>query len=241
MKGVSIPRKAASKLRKPQKEKPTRKSVRYLFYFVTIILIALTALSVELYYNNQISMPMLEAFSSATISLLFPSVVFSYLLIKGQSLKTIIAQLGLTRDRLTIKNLLYGILLFLAVLALGAVLGLFSSVTNIPLPTNVQTVLAGTPLWFLIFTFLIAPINEEIFFRGFLVPRLGIVISAVIFAILHLSYLSISEFAAAFFFGLLAGYVFKKRRSLYASILAHALVNFLAILSLIYVGMYIHV
>lgn len=200
----------------------------------------LTFLSVGLYSSSYISMPLLEAFSSSMISLFFPFIVFSYLLSRGKSLKMILAELGLTRDKLTAKNLLYGILLFFAIIVLGAVLALFSSLTSIQLPTNVQSVLAGTPLWFLIFTFLIAPINEEIFFRGFLVPRLGIVLSGIIFAVLHLSYWSVSEFAAALFFGLLAGYVFKKRRSLYATILAHALVNFLTIISLIYVGMYIH-
>ncbi|MGC8730310.1 MAG: CPBP family intramembrane glutamic endopeptidase [Candidatus Micrarchaeia archaeon] len=89
------------------------------------------------------------------------------------------------------------------------------------------------PVYFLIFSFIIAPFTEEILFRGFLVPRLGIILSAIIFAVPHfISYLSISEFVAAFLFGLAAGYAYKKTGSLYVSILAHMLVNFLAILSI---------
>jgi uncharacterized protein len=238
---VCIARKAAPKQIKKKKEKPDSKAVRYAFYVMTVVLVFLIVYSLYLYYLNIITMPLAEALSSAALSLFFPFLVFSYLLAKGKNLRMITQELGLTRDKLTLKNLLIGLILFFAIIAFTVALSLFSAATNIPLPTNVSTLLSGTPLWFLIFTFLIAPINEEILFRGFLVPRVGIILSAIIFAILHLSYLSISEFLAAFVFGLLAGYVFKKRRSLYSTILAHALVNFLTIISLLYVGMYIHI
>ena len=78
-----------------------------------------------------------------------------------------------------------------------------------------------------------APIDEEILFRGFLVPRVGIVVSALLFAVPHLlTYASLSEFAAAFIFGLLAGYFFRRYKSLYPTILAHALVNLFTILAI---------
>lgn len=236
---MCIARKAAPK--RIKKEKPDSKAVRYAFYSMTLILIFLIIYSVYLYYVGIITMPIGEALSSAALSLFFPFLVFSYMLARGKNLRMITQELGLTKDKLTLKNLLIGVVLFMAILAFTAALSLFSAATNIQLPTNVSALLSGTPLWFLVFTFLIAPINEEILFRGFLVPRLGIILSAIIFAVLHLSYLSISEFLAAFIFGLLAGYVFKKRRSLYSTILAHALVNFLTIISLLYVGMYIHI
>ena len=108
-------------------------------------------------------------------------------------------------------------------------ISLFSKFTNIPLPTNVMKLLGGMPIYFYIFSFLIAPVNEEILFRGFFVSRIGIIPSAILFALLHFSYASISEFVAALIFGLLAGYVFKKTKSLYTSITAHVLLNFLTI------------
>lgn len=235
--------------KKAQARKNTRRSkgktfenpkIRYASYIITIFLILIMALCVVLYNTTLISQPDLEAYSSIALSLLLSSLVFSYLFYKGNTIKQIIIQLGLSRDKLTFKMLGIGILIFLSVIVFGLGLSVFSTLTNIQLPTNVQTVLAGTPIYFLIFTFLIAPINEEIFFRGLLVPRIGIIISAVIFAILHLSYLSISEFAAALFFGLVAGYVYKKTTSLYPSILAHMIVNFITITSLIYLGMLVH-
>jgi len=184
--------------------------------------------------------PTLEAYSSIALSLFLSGIVFSYLFYKGNTLKQIIRQLGLSKDKLTFKMIGIGLLIFFGFILFTIALSLFSLATNIQLPTNVQTVLAGTPLYFLVFTFLVAPINEEIFFRGFLVPRLGIIASAIIFAVLHLSYLSVSEFSAALVFGLLAGYVFKKKNSLYPSIAAHMIVNAITITSIISLGMFIH-
>ncbi len=92
----------------------------------------------------------------------------------------------------------------------------------------------AAPAYYLFFIAIIAPINEEILFRGFLVPRIGILASALIFAIPHLIiYYSVYELAFAFAFGLLAGYVFKKSGSLYSTIIAHMMVNVLAVLLLI--------
>ena len=196
-----------------------------------MLLAGLLILSVVLFSNNILTGPNLEANSSIALSFLFPSVAISYLLMKGKTLKDIFGGLGLTKDKLSLYIVAIGIGVFFAVLLFDVAVSLFSVATNIQLPTNVQMVLAGTPIYFLIFTFLIAPINEEIFFRGFLVPRIGIILSAIIFAVLHLSYLSVSEFAAAFFFGLIAGYVYKKTKSLYPSIVAHMLVNFVTIVS----------
>jgi len=216
--------------------KGERFSIRFASYFITMLLIGLLLLSVLLYSNSVLTGPNLEANSSIVLSFMFPSVAISYLLIKGKNVSEIFQGFGLSRDKLTLYAIAIGIAVFFAVILFDVGVSLFSAATNIQLPTNVQTVLAGTPAYFLIFTFLIAPINEEIFFRGFLVPRIGIILSAIIFAILHLSYLSVSEFAAAFFFGLIAGYVYKKTKSLYPSIVAHMIVNCVTIVSLFYVS-----
>ena len=217
-------------------------------YAITILLLLLMVLSSALYSKGYIGMPGLVAQSSIEFSLFLTSIVFSWMLYNGSTPRQIISYLGLTRDRLSAKMLGIGILLFIAIVILGLAVSAISTATNMPLPTNVQTVLAGAPLYFLVFTVIIAPINEEIFFRGFLVSKLGkmfgiafgIVLSALIFAVLHLSYLSVSEFAAALFFGLIAGYAFVKTKSLYPSIIGHILVNLVTISSLIYVGMLIH-
>lgn len=217
-------------------------------YSITILLLLLMVLSSVLYSKGYIGMPGLVAQSSIEFSLFLTSIVFSWMLYNGSAPRQIIGYLGLTKDRLSAKMICIGILLFVAIIIFGVVVSAISTATNVPLPTNVQNVLAAAPLYFLVFTVAIAPINEEIFFRGFLVSKLGrmfgiafgIVLSALIFAVLHLSYLSVSEFVAALFFGLIAGYAFAKTKSLYPSIAGHILVNLVTITSLIYVGMLIH-
>ncbi len=227
------------------------------FYLITVF-IAIVGWFVlsELYSHGYITPNAFAADASIELSLFFPFIVFSYLLAKGEKLKNIVKDLGLSRKKLTAKNLLIGVLLFGLILLIEFLIGLFTTVTGIQLPTNVSTVLAGMPIYFLVFTFLIAPIDEEILFRGFLVPKLtamadnlffaathresraisegiGITSSALLFALPHLlTYASWSEFAAAFAFGIIAGYFFNRYKSLYTTISAHMLVNFLTIASM---------
>ena len=217
-----------------RKGKGSSKLVKYAFYLITVF-IAIIGWFVlgELYMHGYITQNAFAADASIELSLFFPFIVFSYLLAKGKKLKGIVNDLGLSRKSLNLKSILIGVLLFALILVAEFLIGLISTVTGIQLPTNVSAVLSGMPIYFLVFTFLIAPIDEEILFRGFLVPRLGIAESALLFALPHLlTYASWSEFIAAFVFGLLAGYFFRKNKSLYTTIFAHMLVNALTIASM---------
>ncbi len=206
--------------------------IRYFIYAVTLFLFVFTFYTPVLFYQGVLTENFVNLYSTISLSLLFPFLVFSYMLLKGNTVRGIVSELGLGRSRIKARYIGLGIGIFLVILLLELGTGIFSSITGIPLPTNVKQTLSGFPLFFYIFTFTIAPIDEEILFRGFLVPRVGIVLSAFIFAILHFGYGSVVEFAAAFIFGLIAGYAFKRTKSLYTTITAHALVNFLSILLL---------
>ncbi len=226
----------------------TSKYAKRSAYAITILLVLIIFLAGVLYARNYIGMDELTAISSIALSFFFSAIVFSWMLSRGSTPGQIVSYLGLTKDKITLKALGIGILLFIMITILGLALSLVTSLTNVQLPTNVQNILGGAPIYFLLFTAFIAPINEEILFRGFLVSKTGklfgtaagIIVSAAIFAVLHLTYLSIAEFAAAFIFGLLAGYAFVKTKSLYPSIVGHILVNLVTVTSLIYVGMFIH-
>lgn len=219
-----------------RKKAGSSRAVRYVFYLITIAIVAIVPVLAELYMNGHITATILDADASIAMSLFFPFVVFSYLLAKGQRLKDIVKGLGLSKDRISVRNILIGILLFAMVLLTGFLITAFSIVTGIPLPTNVSNVLGGMPLYFFVFTFLIAPIDEEVLFRGFLVPRVGVIASALLFAAPHLlTYASVSEFVVAFAFGLLAGYFFKRHKSLYSTVLAHMLVNLLSVATIAFI------
>ncbi|MHB1830111.1 MAG: CPBP family intramembrane glutamic endopeptidase [Candidatus Micrarchaeaceae archaeon] len=131
-----------------------------------------------------------------------------------------------------------GLAIFLAIFIFEIAVGLIGQATNTQINTNVSTVLAGAPLWFYIYSAIIEPINEELFFRGFLVPRMGILASSLIFGFAHYTYYSTFgiEVIAAFTFGTLAGYVFKKTKSIYPGIIAHILVNSLAVIVILAIG-----
>ena len=101
--------------------------------------------------------------------------------------------------------------------------------------TNVGNLILAAPWWVAVFSFTIAPVAEEIFFRGFLVPRAGIVIPALLFSLAHYTYGSVVEFAGAFTIGLLFGVLLLRTKSIVSVIAAHAMFNLVSI-SIIYFG-----
>jgi hypothetical protein len=144
-------------------------------------------------------------------------------------------KLGFGLGSFSFKNVGIGLMIFVVIICLELIVGLLSVLTNVQINTNVGSVFSGAPAWFLIFASLIEPINEEIFFRGFLVPRLGVLPSAVIFGLAHYSYNSTYgiEMIAAFIFGAISGYVYKRTGSIYPGIVAHILINSIAALSFV--------
>ncbi|MCL5239342.1 MAG: CPBP family intramembrane metalloprotease [Candidatus Marsarchaeota archaeon] len=219
-----------------QKKRDAARSVARAVYFIAILLafeLLFNALPVYLYYTSAISYDTFGFFSTAALSLAFSASSIAYLYLVEKSRKSIIERLGLSAKGLTPRNLSIGVFLFLIIFLLEVIVGLASSVSGVPINTNVSLVFAGAPLWFLVFASVVAPVNEEVLFRGVLVPRLGVFVSALFFAIPHLTYDSTFaiEFLAAFAFGLLAGHVFKKTGSLYPSVIAHILVNTLTLVS----------
>jgi len=77
----------------------------------------------------------------------------------------------------------------------------------------------------------LAPLTEELFFRGllqsllrnFMSPWASIVVSSVLFALMHLS--AIRSVLPLLLFGLILGYVYERQGRLLAPILIHALFN----------------
>lgn len=204
-----------------------------IYFVVSLILGA----AVFLLNKAQLIGPTTYNFLFTTVSLLSLSIsVLIYLYgYKGIKMRQMPSSLGLSLKGFTLKNISIGIFIFLIILALELLVSLIGSLTNVQINTNVAMVFAGAPLWFYIFAALIEPINEEIMFRGFLLPRIGIIMSSVIFGLAHYSYDSTFgiEIIAALIFGLIAAYAAKKTGSIYPGIVAHILVNSLAVIGLL--------
>ena len=99
--------------------------------------------------------------------------------------------------------------------------------------SNIPQLLQLFPLPGLLALITLQPIAEEIFFRGFLLekiswftgPTVGIIGSAILFGIAHLSYGVLYTAVMATGLGIVFGVVTVRTRSLYSSIFAHILVN----------------
>lgn len=172
----------------------------------------------------------------AGLGLSMTAATLTYLFVyKKMNSGEVVDALGVGRSRISGFMIVIGLLLFTIVMLVSLGSTALSSALGVEISTNVSVVLAGAPLWFYIFVAVIEPINEELLFRGLMVPRLGIVISALLFGSLHATYNSTFaiEVIAAAIFGLVAGYAFKKTGSLYPSIIAHILVNSIAVVALI--------
>ncbi|MEM0094526.1 MAG: type II CAAX endopeptidase family protein [Candidatus Micrarchaeaceae archaeon] len=221
---------AVPKRRKPQRNRPG--AARLVAYAALYLLIAAFAATIALFDYGYIQMETANYLLTAILSLLFLSVPIAYLLHR-EPLPMVLDEIGLSKGHISAKFIGIGILLFVAVFVFELLLSAFVTATGISINTNVGALLFGAPGWFIFFSFIIAPIDEEVLFRGFLVPRIGIFWSALIFGILHAGYMSSFgiDIVAAFIFGILAGYVFKKTKSLYPSIIAHIFVNMLAVMA----------
>jgi membrane protease YdiL (CAAX protease family) len=207
-------------------------ALKILFYSGTALLVLISLFSLLGDLTGTLNPTSASVAFTVALSLLFSFSVISYLLHKGKRPKLIIKELGLSRKAFNRKTVGYGIILFLIDLAILFAFAAFSQLTGMQINSNVQQAIGSFPLWALIFIAVIAPINEEIAFRGFLVPRIGVIWSGLVFAVLHFGYGSISEIVVALWFGLTGGYVFKKTKSLYPTIITHMAVNTLTAISL---------
>ncbi len=100
-----------------------------------------------------------------------------------------------------------------------------------PVGKTILFLLAQSPIA-LAYLLSIRVIAEELFFRSFLVPRVGILASTIAFAAAHVLYGSALQVIGAFVLGLILAYYFRKNNSVYPNIVAHALYNMSALILL---------
>ncbi len=234
---IAIPH-AAYEIRRVFTRDALSKSMMFILIFAIVLVVFIFA-SAELTIlanpgmgTTALNSALIPTTTIATSFIFSVSTVLYLRIVEKKRISDMVGFLGLSRDRLSYDTLFTGGMLFAAVFLIEiAVSGIAYFYPNANLSTNIGLLLSGQPLYFLLFTIFIGPVNEEIFFRGLLVQRIGVFWSAVIFAILHTSYMSYTEFAGALLFGLLAGYVFRKNKSLYSTMLPHILINLIAVMS----------
>lgn len=130
------------------------------------------------------------------------------------------------------KEILGGIALFGALLIGFYILSIIINVSGFNDLELVEEVIKSSlsenmPLFILsIFLFVFA---EELFFRAFLVKKIGLLLSTIIFTFAHIGYGSMAEIFGVFFLGLILAYWYTKKNSLFQNFLGHLLYNLLTI------------
>jgi len=120
--------------------------------------------------------------------------------------------------------------LFLAVLIIGILSNYFGLNDSEIIKEKIQLI-SEQGVFILAYLVIVRVICEEIFFRGFLLNKLGNFFQAFLFAILHFSYESQIEVIGAFILGLILGKAAKDNKNLFPNIIAHLIYNII-ILSL---------
>ena len=151
-----------------------------------------------------------------------------------KDLKTTLVAIGFPGKLKT--TLIYSVIGLISVFAVLIILSLLAVYLGFNDQTKVSEKISGLPLVILAFAVFFAPISEELFFRAFLSPRVGIIFSSVIFGALHFSYGSIIEIVGVFVVGLLLGFIFEKSKSITPCIIVHLTYNLISISAMLLLG-----
>jgi len=127
-------------------------------------------------------------------------------------------------------NILYTFLGFAALFLTLFILSLIFSFIGFNDQSKVVDIARDLPLYVLVLAVFLAPISEELFFRAFLTPRIGVFLSSLVFGLFHFAYGSVVEIAGAFSIGLILAWIYKKSGSLVPAMVIHLVYNALAII-----------
>lgn len=144
----------------------------------------------------------------------------------GRSLKEALSDLGLTGR---MRHIALGVAL--AVAFLGVVFAVTWLLARFGVPTGtggiLEELVRAVSFPQAVVISLGAAVGEEVFFRGFLQPRLGIVPQALLFGLAHASYLNGFEVLVTLIGGVVFGLAYHRTKSLYVPMTAHLGYNML--------------
>ena len=145
-------------------------------------------------------------------------------LVEGKRGQAMVNALGLQAERLP-RGIGYGLLTTLAILVVGAGIGLAVQALGVNTENpQAEAIAAALTPQLAVAVGLLAGLGEEIYFRGFLQPRIGTFWQAALFGAIHATYLTPLQVLLPFLLGLAFG-VLRERVGLWAPIVAHASYN----------------
>jgi membrane protease YdiL (CAAX protease family) len=145
-----------------------------------------------------------------------------------KDIRTTLKQLDFPGDIL--RNVILSIAGFIMVIMVLLVLGVAAQLGGFSDEEAVYEKVAELPLWVLAFAIFLAPVSEELFFRVLLVPRLGVVVSSVLFGMMHFAYGSVVEMVGAAMIGMVLAVMYKISKSITPILLIHIVYNLISII-----------
>lgn len=163
------------------------------------------------------------------LSLLLLVLPFVLLFVEGKKPKSFFSELGLSRKK-PFSQLFSGFKLFLLLAVVLFLEGIVFYLLGVMDTNKVAAIMLQQPIALLVVAVTLAPVAEELFFRGYLQKRIGVVFSSAIFAVLHWGYGSVAEVLAAFTMSLLVGNEVRKNKNVVPAIVAHSVYNLFSII-----------
>jgi len=185
--------------------------------------LALILFSVILFISSRYFDFLFGSVAALHLALFSMAMYFLY----DRDLKGFLAKMGIPGDLKT--NALYAIGGFVALLALLMAMSLVFTMLGFNDEAKVADVANGLPLSVLAIAVLVAPISEELFFRGFLTSRIGIIPASLIFGIFHIAYGSVVEIVGAVLIGIVFALTFQKSKSIVPVIAIHLVYNLISL------------
>lgn len=157
------------------------------------------------------------------------------MLVDGDQGSEILEALRLEPDRLP-RGLVAGVLMTAAVLVGMAGLGYgLQQIGYTPRNPQADAIAEALTPATAVLVAVLAGLGEEIYFRGFLLPRTGNLAQATLFGLLHATYLTPFQVILPFVLGLAFGWL-TRRSGLWGAIVAHTSFNAIMLLTSIYAG-----
>ena len=110
------------------------------------------------------------------------------------------------------------------------IIGGLAKITGFGDQQKVADKIKGLPEYILLVAIFVAPICEELLFRGYLSRKIGPILSAIAFGLVHVGYGSIVEIIGVTFIGIVFGYLYKRSGTILPGIIIHMMYNMMSIL-----------
>ena len=199
-----------------------------IFAFVLTLLIGVSSLLLFSFFYDVLYLVISLLLFSLIYPLEYCSTIYLHLCLLSLSL-FLLPKIKINLEKIK-QGLVYGIGAYVLLLVFSISINLVLTFLGWNDAGAVMEILDSLPLYILLFAIFFAPISEEFLFRRLLTPKIGIILSSIVFSLFHFSYGSIAELFGTFGLGLVLAWIYMRKKNILIPIIAHLLFNLTSIL-----------